>query len=184
MDRLIPVRSRLDVPQEFRLTPIEDFLAYHNCGETHPPYDHPSLLLSKCIDYRERVRIPERFAYVIRTGGANLHCVEFQVSYAIAVAGIRAIALVGHTNCAMVNLMSKHERFVSGLIEVGWKREYAESHFLHYSPFFEIGNEIDFLLNEAAHLRRRYPKVVVAPLMYRLEDGLVYVLKEDRLAAA
>ncbi len=184
MKHLVPVRSRADVPQPFRHTPIEDFLAYHNCGETARPYDHPEILLAKCIDYRERVRIPERFAYVIRTGGANIRCVEFQVSYAIAVGGISALAVMGHTHCAMVNLMSKHDAFVGGLIRAGWDREWAESHFLSYAPFFEIGNEQDFVLSETRRLRQRYPGVVVAPLLFRVEDNLIYLMREEEAAAA
>lgn len=184
MKHLVPVRSRADVPPPFRHSPIEDFLAYHNCGEAGRRYEHPEILLAKCIDYRERVRIPDRFAYVIRTGGANIRCVEFQVSYAIAVGGISALAVVGHTHCAMVNLMAKRDAFVAGLVRAGWNQEWAESNFLNYAPFFEIGNEQDFVLSETRRLRQRYPGVVVAPLLFRLEDKLLYLLREDRLATA
>ena len=36
---------------------------------------------------------------------------EFKVSYAIAVGGVRAIALMGHTNCGMSNLAGRREMF-------------------------------------------------------------------------
>ncbi len=49
---------------------------------------------------------------------------------------------------------------------------------MHFAPMFEIGNEIDFVLSEAKRLRLRYPKVRVAPLLYRVEDNLLYQLKE------
>ena len=55
----------------------------------------------------------------------------------------------------------------------------AERHFLSYAPMFEIGNEIDFLLSEVKRLREQYPKVLVAPLFYKLEDNLLYQIKED-----
>jgi carbonic anhydrase len=44
---------------------------------------------------------------------------------------------------------------------------------------FEIGNEIDFVLTEAKRLRLRYPKIAVAPLLYRVEDNLLYQLRES-----
>ncbi|MDI6768869.1 MAG: hypothetical protein QMD04_04260 [Anaerolineales bacterium] len=43
---------------------------------------------------------------------------------------------------------------------------------------FEIGNEVDFVLSEAKRLRLRYPGIQVAPLLYRIEDGLLYLLRE------
>ena len=114
---------------------------------------------------------------MIRTAGAILRSSEFHLSYAIAVGGVRAIALIGHTQCAMVNLMSHREQFVSGLIErAGWPREWAEAHFRHYLPMFEIGNEMDFLYGETLRLRTQYPKILIAPLIYRVEDNKLYQL--------
>ena len=76
------------------------------------------------------------------------------------------IALLAHTNCGMVNLMSKRERFIAGLVDqAGWDREWAETHFMHFAPMYEIGNEVDFVLSEAKRLRLRYPKLLVAPLL-------------------
>src|SRR5438445_638949 len=48
-------------------------------------------------------------------------------------------------------------------------------------PMFEIGNEVDFVLSEAKRLRLRYPKLQVAPLLYRIEDGQLYQLCEGTL---
>jgi len=105
---------------------------------------------------------------------------EFNVSYAIAVGGIKSIALIGHTQCGMVNLMSRKTAFLNGMIEnAGWEREMAEDHFNHLAPLFEIGNEVDFVLTETKRLRLRYPKVQVAPLLYRVEDRLLYLIRED-----
>jgi carbonic anhydrase len=44
---------------------------------------------------------------------------------------------------------------------------------------FEIGNEVDFVLSEAKRLRLRYPKIEVAPLMYKVEDNLLYQVRES-----
>jgi carbonic anhydrase len=65
--------------------------------------------------------------------------------------------------------------------KAGWDPEWAEAHFQHFSPMFEIGNEVDFVLSEAKRLRLRYPKLMVAPLLYRVEDGQLYQLKEGTL---
>jgi hypothetical protein len=39
---------------------------------------------------------------------------------------------------------------------------------------FEIGNEMDFLYGETLRLRTRYPKILIAPLIYRVEDNKLY----------
>lgn len=125
------------------------------------------------------LNIPENFSFIIRTGGANLRYSEFKVSFAIAVGGVKHIALIGHTNCGMVNLISKKEVFVKGLTEIaGWTKEQAEEHFYHYGPMFEIGNEVDFILSEVKRLRQRYPKITIAPLIYKVEDNKLYLVRE------
>jgi carbonic anhydrase len=43
---------------------------------------------------------------------------------------------------------------------------------------FEIGNETDFILSEVKRLRLRYPKVKVAPMIYKVENNRLYLLKE------
>ena len=67
------------------------------------------------------------------------------MSYAIAVGGVKSIALIGRSHCGMVNLVARRELFTQGLVDnAGWERERAEEHFNHFTPMFEIGNEIDF----------------------------------------
>lgn len=179
MDRLIPVRNETDILPLFRNTPVGALLAYHNLGRPHAVHEKAELLIGMCMDNRKYLRIPENFAFIIRAGGGNLRYSEFKVSYAIAIGGVSGIALLGHTNCGMVNLISRREEFVSGLVQrTGWDREWAEQHFMHFAPMFEIGNEVDFVLSEAKRLRLRYPKILVAPLMYRVEDNQLYQLKE------
>jgi carbonic anhydrase len=131
------------------------------------------------MDNREYLNIPKNFAYIMRTGGTNLYQFEFQISYTIGVGGIKYIALTGHSNCGMSNLESKKEQFISGMVSnAGWTREKAENHFEDLSPKFEIGNEIDYTLEEVKHLRIKYPKIIVAPLFYKLEDNLLYLIEE------
>jgi carbonic anhydrase len=177
--RLIPVQRLEDIPERLRSTPVGLLLEYHNLGREFEPYERAELLIGMCMDNRKHMRIPDNFAFIIRAGGANLRYSEFKVSFAIAVGGVRAIALIGHTNCGMVNLASKRESFIDGLVEAaGWEREYAEQHFMHFAPMFEIGNEVDFVTSEAQRLRSRYPKILIQPMIYKVEDNQLYLVEE------
>ncbi len=179
MDRLIPVAREKDIPERHRATPIGLLLEYHNLGRTHDEYSTAQLLIGMCMDNRKHLRIPDNFAYIIRAGGANLRYSEFKVSYAIAVGGVKSMALIGHTNCGMVNLAARKDAFVEGLARnAGWERSKAEEHFNHFAPMFESGNEIDFVLSETQRLRARYPGIQIAPLLYRVEDNRLYFISE------
>ncbi len=181
MHRLIAVTSHNDIPDEYRESPIGMLMEYHNLSRSYEAYTSAQLLIGMCMDHRKHLHIPDNFAYIIRTGGANLRYSEFKVSYAIAVGGVRAIALIGHTQCGMVNLIARKELFVRGLVETaGWEREQAEEHFHHYAPMFEIGNEVDFILSEVKRLRFRYPNILIAPLIYRVEDNKLYGVEEHK----
>src|SRR5690606_22442556 len=123
-----------------------------------------NLLISMCMDNRNQLHIPNNYAYILRSGGGNLRHNEFKVSYAVAVGQVKYIALIGHSQCGMVNLYERRDLFVDGLVEnAGWDREFAEDHFNQFAPIFEIGNEIDFLLSEVKRIRNRYPKITIAP---------------------
>jgi len=179
LDRRIPLKSSADIPEPYRNTPIGDLILYHNLGEESEKYTQAELLIGMCMDSRKHLRIPENFAFILRTGGGNLRYSEFKVSYAIAIGGVRAIALLAHRNCGMVNLMGRREQFIQGLIDgAGWERDWAEQHYMHFAPMFEIGNEVDFVLAEAKRLRLRYPKILVAPLFYEIDEGELYALRE------
>lgn len=180
MQRLISVSNRGEIPAHYRGTPIERLLLYHNLSVQHDAYQQAELLIGMCMDNRKSLRVPDNFAYILRAGGANLRYSKFKVSYAIAVGGVKCIALIGHNQCGMVNLVSRRDAFIEGLVmNAGWDREQAEEHFMNYAPMFEIENEVDFVLKEAKRLRDRYPKILVAPLLYRLEDNLLYLIRED-----
>lgn len=180
MDRLVKISSTEEILPQYRDSPVADLIGYHNFNTPFGIYHTASLLIGMCMDNRKQMRIPENFAYIIRAGGANLRYSEFKVSYAIAVGGIKAIALIGHNNCGMVNLVERKDSFITGLVGgAGWEKEAAEEHFMQYAPQFEIGNEVDFTLSEAIRMRKRYPKIMVAPLLYKIEDGMLYHIAED-----
>jgi carbonic anhydrase len=180
MNRLLSVSNTDNILPAYRGTPVGLLLEYHNLGRALDPFTKAELLIGMCMDNRKHLRIPDNFAFIIRTGGANLRHSEFKVSYAIAVGEVRAIALIGHTHCGMVNLMARKDQFITGLVDnAGWDREWAEEHFMHFAPLFEIGNEVDFVLSESKRLRLRYPRILVAPLMYRVEDNRLYFVNEN-----
>lgn len=180
MNRLLSIQSEEDILPEYRETPIGLLLEYHNLNRTPDTYDEPQLLIGMCMDNRKHIHIPDNFSFIIRTGGANLRYSEFKVSYAIAVGQVSHIALIGHNNCGMVNLISRKDEFIKGLVQTaGWEKERAEEHFLHFAPMFEIGSEIDFTLSEVKRLRLRYPKIKIAPMIYLVEDNKLYFIKEN-----
>lgn len=181
MNRLLDISKTEDIFQEYRNTPIGQLLEYHNLNRSlEDKYENAQLLIGMCMDNRKHLHIPDNFAFIIRSGGANLRYSEFKVSYAIAVGGIEHIALIGHNNCGMVNLAARKEQIISGLVEkAGWQREKAEEHYAQFAPKFEIGNEINFVLSEAKRLRQTYPKIRIAPMLYKVDDNRLYLIKEE-----
>jgi carbonic anhydrase len=176
---LISINSIGEIIPEYRQTPIGLLLEYHNLDRPYDIYDKAQLLIGMCMDNRKHLHMPDNFAFIIRSGGANLRYSEFKVSYAIGVGKVGHIVLIGHNNCGMVNLISRKNEFIDGLINsAGWERDRAEEHFFHYAPMFEIGNETDFILSETKRLRLRYPKIQIAPLFYLVEDNRLYFIKE------
>jgi carbonic anhydrase len=180
MHRLLTIASASDIPAHYQGTAIGLLLEYHNLNRPYEAYRSARLLIGMCMDNRKHLRIPDNFAFIIRSGGANLRYSEFKVSYAIAVGGVGAIALIGHNQCGMVNLIERKGQFVRNLAEnAGWTVQAAEEHFNRFAPMFEIGNEIDFILSEVQRLRLRYPKIPVAPMLYRVEDNRLYLIEEN-----
>jgi carbonic anhydrase len=179
LEKLLPVTSADDILPEYRQTPVGQLLEYHNLDRPFDNYDKAQLLIGMCMDNRKHLHMPDNFAFIIRSGGANLRYSEFKVSYAIGVGKVSHIALIGHNHCGMVNLVSRKDDFIDGLVSTaGWERDRAEEHFFHFAPMFEIGSETDFILSETKRLRLRYPKVVIAPLFYLVEDNKLYFIKE------
>lgn len=180
MNKLINILSAEDILPEYRETPIGLLLEYHNLDREYDTYTEAQMLIGMCMDNRKHLHIPENFSYIIRSGGANLRHSEFKVSYAISVGGVRHIAVIGHNNCGMVNLKSRENLFINGLVEfAGWKMDDAIAHFKTSEPIFEIENEIEFVLSEVIRLRKRYPKIKVAPMFYQVEDNKLYLIKEN-----
>jgi len=181
MRAFIEIRKDADIPERWRHTPIGALLRYHNLHAKLPDRAKaPELLIGMCMDSRKHLRIPDNFAFILRTGGANLQLAEFRVSYAIAVGHVRAIAVIGHTHCGMSRLRDRRGEFIDGLVHAGWTRAQAAEHFDRLAPSHEIGVPQDFIVAEARRLRALYPKIEVAPLMYRIKNNTIVVLREGR----
>ena len=179
MPELIPVDRPEDVLPHYQGTPVGRLLAYQNLEAPLDAYESAELLGGMCMDNRKQLRLPDNFAFILRTSGANMRHNEFRVSFAIGVGGVRAIALVAHTNCGMVDLRGKRERFVAGMVEnAGWDAARAAEHFDNYASIFGIQDEVGFVIAESDRLRGQYPKVLVAPLLYRVEDHRLYQVLE------
>ena len=178
MPEIIPVNFRDDILPLYRDTPVGLLLEYHNLGRAIGSVPAPQLLIGMCMDSRKALRIPNDFAFVLRTAGANMRDNEFRISYAIAVGGVHTIALIAHTDCGMAQLDRRREQFIEGMVaNAGWEREHAEHHFAESAPKFGIRDEVEFVIREAARLRGIYPRVQVAPLLYRVDDDLLYQVK-------
>jgi carbonic anhydrase len=170
--QIVAVDSIGEIQPAYTGTPIEWLLRYHNLAEPLPPTSgRAQLLVGMCMDDRKDLVIPNEFAFVLRAGGGNLRDHAFDVSYAVAIGGITTIALLAHTDCGMVGLRRKRAAFVRGLVgRGGWDEARAAEHFDNSVSQHEIGNAVEFVLEEASRLRASYPALLVAPLLYRVED--------------
>jgi len=183
---MIAVHESTDILPAYRATPLAELLAAHNLG-TPPAIRHdPDLLIVTCMDHRIRLDIPECFAFVLRVAGANADPVAFNVSFAVSVAGVKAIAVIGHDDCAMQDLHSKRDEFVSGLQQrCRWSRERVEEHFDAGAKRFAIADSAEATWHQAKRLQELYPGVDVAPFFFRADDAtLLQVVECDAMTTA
>ena len=177
---LIGVSSENDIPTKILNTPLADLIKYHNLSKAFKDYEKAELIIVMCMDNRKQLNLPKKFTYILRTAGARITGSEFKLSFAIGFADIKHVALICHSECGMVNLRTKREKVVKGLIEnAGWSEDEAKNHFDSFAPFFEIENEIDFVINESKRLNEKYPKVQFQPFMYEVKDDKLYFIKSN-----
>lgn len=163
------------IPAEYLNTPLQHLIEYHNFGYKFQEYEKPQLLIGTCMDYRINLRIPDKFAFVIRNGGASLKHNDFQMAFALSVGGCQAIAVIGHTDCGMVNLPNKHDLFVDGMTNrLNYEQSEADEFFRTRSVENEIYSEIEFTKNQAKQLSEKYPNIPVIAMIYEVKDNLLY----------
>lgn len=179
MRRLIEIENENEILSEYQNTPIADLILYHNLNVDFKDYSRAELLIGMCMDLRKHLNIPRYFAFIMRDGGANFRFSEFKISFAIGVGKISHFALIGHTNCGMSNLRSKKDDFIRGLVDVaGWNEKDATEHFEKNEPIFEIHDEISFTISEAVRLRKIYPKILIAPMLYDVTTNKLSLIQE------
>jgi len=180
MPKITPVFTDKEIPSYLKDTPFYELFSYHNLRKKNEvKYEKAKMLICMCMDNRKRLHIPENFAYVLRTGGGNVNKLTFKVSFAIS-RGVQHIALIAHNNCGMVNLLSKRNDFIDGLVKYGGiPKETAAVYFDQHASDFEIGDEVTFTVAEAKKIHNIYPKTMVVPLLYRLEDNKLYIIESE-----
>lgn len=180
MAEILPVNYVEDILPEYANTPVGLLLEYHNLGRAKGSWAAPQLLIGMCMDSRKSLSIPNDFAFVLRTAGANMRDNEFRISYAIAVGGVRTMVLIAHTDCGMARLGERRDQFIRGLMDAaGWDESQAVKHFEESAPKFGFRDEVEFVLREADRLRAIYPRITIVPLLYRVEDDLLYQLRPE-----
>jgi carbonic anhydrase len=178
--RIVAVDSIGEVLPAYAGTPVEWLLRYHNLAEPLPSTSgRAQLLVGMCMDDRKDLVIPNEFAYVLRAAGGNLRDHAFDISYAVAIGGVAAIALLAHTDCGMVGLRTKRAAFIRGLVaRGGWDEPRAAEHFDECVARYALDDAVEFVVEEADRLRASYPALLVAPLLYRVEDDRLLQIVE------
>lgn len=178
--RIIAVKSESDIPAEYRGTPVSRLLRYHNLAAAGEAHAGAELLIIMCMDSRQQLGLPQNFAFFIRNAGARVEDSLFDISFAIAVGGVQALAVIGHTDCRMVGLEASEGRFIKGLSERGgWNEEQAGLHFSAMCPVFRKSDVVGSVTANAGLLRSMYPDIMVVPLVYNVDDDLLYLVKES-----
>lgn len=172
-ETLVPVRSPSDILPGWQETPVGDLLRYTNLGL--PPvreYHDPVLLTTRCWEDQAALPLPPGFALTLAGPGGVLKRSPFDVSWAVAAVGVRAIAVIGHADCGLAGLRSGREEFVAALVaSAGWERPAAEQHFDHWADLCEVADPAAAAAAEARRLKARYPAITVAALLREAGGG-------------
>ncbi|HHL39885.1 MAG TPA: carbonic anhydrase [Deltaproteobacteria bacterium] len=178
--RLINVSREGEIPERYRHSPVGELLRCHNMGGEPAPCAAPRLVTVMCMDSRKTLRVPRNFSFVVRNSGGTVTGVSFAISYALAVGGIDHLAVIGHSDCRMVDLAAQREAFVAGLVgRWGWDAEAARRHFDEMAPRFGKVDAVESVLRDVRLIRSIYPGLTAAPLFYLVEDDRLYLVDES-----
>lgn len=144
---------------------LDLLLRSHNGGEAFAPFPVPRLVLLTCMDFRIRLRLPENFAFVLRTGGARGGPVETELAFALGRCGIDEVAVIGHTDCAM----RAPDPAVYEPLHLGEARTDALKEALGRAA---VHDEVAFTTAEAERLSRSLG-VRAAPFLYDVRTHLL-----------
>jgi carbonic anhydrase len=173
-DRLLPLHTKDAIPAEWKGTPIESFIATINYGEPIAASERPQLLIVTCIEFRFSLKIPPRYAYVIRRASGRLVGSEFVMSFILS-QGVKDVVLVGHNDCGMTKVAENAPNMVAALVQQGWHKERAEEFIRHHAARHAIQDEVDALKDEYQRLHRLFKNVRIAPLLACLAEMKLYV---------
>lgn len=177
---MICITDEMDIPEDYRDTPIERLILNHNLNLRPDSYERADMLVLMCMDNRQDLRLPQNSAFFVRNSGGTQKGVSFSISFAVAVAGIRHIAVIGHSDCMMVNLEIRRKEFVNNLSgHFMWDRAEAEGHFMDMCDQFSKTDAAGSVIAEVEFIRSQYPGVIVVPLFYSVEDHMLYLIEED-----
>ena len=119
-----PINFTNQIPLHLQGSAEEALIRYQNFAQAPHRYNKPRLLIVTDIDHRIRLRIPERFAYVIRTGAADLRGLEFQVASILALGHISSVALIGIEDSIFSKVERNKETLARNLENyAGWEEE-------------------------------------------------------------
>lgn len=174
------VRSADDILETYRGTRIGDLLAAHNLGTDASVTDPADVVIVTCMDYRIDLRLPDRFAFQLRTAGATPEPVLANLAFAVSVAGVRTIAVIGHTDCAMCRAESGMEAMATHLTtQEHWTPGAARDARHTITQTFEISDPVPATIAYARRLATLFPSCLVAPLLYQVEDDAVVQIDVD-----
>ena len=164
---LRPVHARGDILPPYRGTPIGELLRAHALRARIEAGAAPELLVVTCMDHRVRLSLPPGFAFEVRTAGACFEPVRSNIAFAVAVAGIRHLAIIGHTDCAMGVAHERGGAMVDHLVSAeGWSPEDAAAEHAGLCAGFALEEVMQTTLERARELARAFPSCLVAPLLY------------------
>lgn len=137
---------------------IDILMQSHNDGVHYAAFEKPQLAIVTCMDFRIRLQLPDDFAFVLRTGGANPGPIEPYLAFSVARMGIHAIAIIGHTDCAM----QRPDPYVVNDLPTS---EEQKKHFRSQIASLAITDAAEFTVREAEQLQDLFGLPVI-PLIY------------------
>lgn len=177
--KLISILKAADIPNNLISTPFEVLLQSHNLEHIYNSFEKPKLIILTCIDYRINLHLPENFAYIIRLAGANVDNSEFSLLFSLAYSGIKYVAVLHHTDCAMSKLQAIEDKIFAGLTKnLKMTSEKAKSYIKNNFPNYKLNNEILSATTTANKLTKSYSEVKFLPLIYNVENQKIYIIKD------
>ena len=116
---LAPILNKDDITDYYRHTPVEKLLLYHKLNYPFDLYNNADMLIFLYIDNRIKLLLPYNFSYIVGNSGAKINTVLFPLSFIVAVAGVKTVAIIRHSDCRMRTLETYRLGFISGLAEQG-----------------------------------------------------------------